>query len=441
MYYNTLPRIKLRTSRTCTIKLDSLNETRESFINICCGNGEKRCSLDNGLRIFAAVVEMQMMEYETATTDILNIFWGSQPETTYLERQFRTCSKIVSLIRSSTVQTTIDDIVKQLCDYFKVSMLNDNTHGNALRHLIFAVIGWSTMLYTPTFKSADSDFSTTMKYQNTQWFKKHSVAHVTDSSRRPIGAVLRNHGLIPIACPLGAESSEGSPTLLSVPHLNFYSLSKIGDVTITWVDNLSEHCKFDRYSRTKQLKLFRLPSLCATICLNRGDEALIGRLFRNHSCQQKCQARSETEARSYLIGVLLSYRLIFGQHALSRRIFRERERENAKWNGSIDPLLDALCGQEYVNGFDGAEDLLRERGVYDAHINFPHLGERLMDLADYSVTQKPRNLLEVWNDQRDPERLFTFKAVIIIGVLTIILGVLQVFVGVAQIAVSLQKQT
>ncbi|OTA95612.1 hypothetical protein M434DRAFT_379323 [Hypoxylon sp. CO27-5] len=439
MYYNTLPRIKLRTSRTDTIKLDSLTETRESFINICCGNRDKRCSLNNGLRIFAAVVEMQMLEYESATADILNILWGPQPETTYLERQFRTCSKIVSLIRSSTTQTTIDDIVKQLYDFFKRPTFTDHTHENVLRHLIFAVIGWSTMLYTPTFELAGSDFSTTTKYQNTQEFKKHPVTHVTDSSRRPIGALLRNYGFIPIICPLGAKPSGGSPTLLSVPHMNFYSLSKIGDVTIAWVDDLSEHCKFDRYSRTKQLKLFRLPSLCATICLNKGDETLIGGLFKNHSCQHKCQARSETEAKSYLNGVLLSYRLIFGQHALSRRIFRDREREKAKWNRAIDPLLDALCGQEYVNGFDGAGDLLRERGVYDAHINFPHLGERLMDLADYIKTQRPRNLLEVWNDQRDPERLFTFKAVIIIGIFTIVLSVLQVFVGVAQIAVSLHK--
>ncbi|KAI1410376.1 hypothetical protein F5Y13DRAFT_167653 [Hypoxylon sp. FL1857] len=379
---------------------------------------------------------MHMSEYESATADVLNILWGSQPKAPYLERQFQTCSKIVSLIRSSTVQTTIDDILKQLYDHFKISTLDDNIPEDVLRQLIFAVIGWSTMLYAPAFELAGADFPTLTKYGNTHGFNKHSVTRVTDMSRRPIGAILSCRGLIPIACSSGVESYKGFSTLLSVPHLNFYSLSRLGDVTITWVNDLSKHCEFDRYSKKKQLKLFRLPSLCATICLNQGDEALIGRLFKNHACQQKCQAISDTVARSYLIGVLLSYRLIFGQHPLSRRIFREKERERAKWDGSLDPLLDALCGQEYVNGFDGTEDLLRERGVYDAHINFPHLGARLMDLADYISTQKPRNLLEVWKDQRDPEKLLTFKAVIIIGGLTIALGVLQVFVGIAQIALQ-----
>jgi hypothetical protein len=143
--------------------------------------------------------------------------------------------------------------------------------------------------------------------------------------------------------------------------------------------------------------------------------------------------------RSYLVEVLLSYRLLFGQHRRSRQLFQEHERQNAKVDDKIDPLLDALCSNKGMDGFSSTNELLRERGVYNAQVNFPHLGARLMELADYSSCQRPRNLVEVWNDERDPERLLTFRAVLIVGMVGIFLGILQVLVGVAQVAISLKR--
>lgn len=136
--------------------------------------------------------------------------------------------------------------------------------------------------------------------------------------------------------------------------------------------------------------------------------------------------------------VLLSYRLLFGQHGPSRKLFREREWKKARWNGNIDSLLDALCGDKDMNDFSRTKEVLRERGVYNANVSFPHLGARLMDLEDYSTSQRPRNLLEVWNDVRDPERLLTFRAVLIIGGLGLFLGLVQVFVGIVQIVVQIK---
>lgn len=143
-------------------------------------------------------------------------------------------------------------------------------------------------------------------------------------------------------------------------------------------------------------------------------------------------------ARAYLIEVLLSYRLLFGQHTRSRQLFREHEVERAKCNGALDPLLSALCGDKDMEDFCGTKELLRERGVYNAQTNFPHLGPRLIELQDYSTSQRPRNISEVWNDERDPERLLTFKAVIIVGGASIFLSLLQIFVGLAQIAVAVR---
>jgi hypothetical protein len=143
-------------------------------------------------------------------------------------------------------------------------------------------------------------------------------------------------------------------------------------------------------------------------------------------------------ARSYLVEVLLSYRLLLGQNTRSRRLFREQELEKARCMDQLDPLLSALCGEKDV-GDVGVGELLRERGVYNAPTNFPHLGPRLMELQDYSTSQRPRNIKEVWNDGRDPERLLTFRAVIIVGGISIGLSFLQLLVGVAQLVVSIVK--
>ena len=78
-------------------------------------------------------------------------------------------------------------------------------------------------------------------------------------------------------------------------------------------------------------------------------------------------------------------------------------------------------------------DCLREHGVYSSTIDFPHLGKRLIDLQTYSIDQKPRRLLDVWNDHQDPQQSFAFWAVVIVGGLSIFLSLIQVFLGVAQL--------
>ncbi|KAI1097154.1 hypothetical protein F4804DRAFT_347412 [Jackrogersella minutella] len=436
MYY---PGKKAYIPRPPPLDLQSLHEAKTLFIKTCCGSRTQNLILDEGLKLFADLVEKRMLDYEDATTDVLNTLWVSHPETTYLERQFRTSTQIVSFIKYSDEQPTITDIAEKTFIHFGPSTTYDESHKNVMSQLVFAAIAWSTMLYSTKFDSLDGDSCTTTEVQLTHELANQSIPHAIDSAERPIGAMLRTRGLLPTAYQLTTISSPKLPTLLAVPHLNLYSLSQLGGVTITWTDELSKHCEFDRYGREKRLQMFRLPSLCAKLCLNKEEVTIIDQLFKSQISQQNSKYNLESSARSYLIEVLLSYRVLFGQHALSQRLFREKEREKAKWNGAVDPLLDALCRQEHVDGIDCIKELLHERGVYNADINFPYLGPRLLELADYSLSQRPRNLIEVWRDQRDFERFFTFRAVIIIGSVTIGLSILQIVVGIAQVAVSVRR--
>ncbi|KAI0104455.1 hypothetical protein F4814DRAFT_89835 [Daldinia grandis] len=439
MGYNTLPRIKRRTQSYILNGLDSetSNGLRASFIESCCGKGDSLCTLDGGLKLFIAITENRMLGYESATGGLFNAIWKSRADQPYPERQFELSDRIVSLIKSSTAQTTIDDIVKQLFDNSKTPVLDAKTHENIMRHFVFAAIGWSTLLYTPIFTTAGADFKIAETQSNGS-NEKQSVIPIEDSSQRPIGAMLRSHGLVPITCPQSAGLPRVLPDLL-VTHLNIHSLSHLGGVTILWVDDLSKHCEFNRYSKEKQLKLFRLPSLCAKICLSEDSQTLIDCLFKSHICRRNCQFNTNSVGKLYLAEVLLSYRLLFGQHSRSRKQFRTHEVENAKWNGTLDPLLDVLCGDRDLDDSTRIAELLHERNAYNVQDSFPHLGLRLTELADYISRQEPNGFLQAWNDQRNPERLLTLRAAIGIGLATVILGILQVLLGIAQLVISIYR--
>ncbi|KAI1654753.1 hypothetical protein F4813DRAFT_194892 [Daldinia decipiens] len=432
MGYNTLPRRKRRTPKNCS------NDIKAAFIENCSGKGDRLCALEGGLTIFIRMSETRMLDYQRATAELFNVIRKPRADQPFSERQFEVSDRIISLIKSSTAQTTIDDIVKQMFDDFKTPTQDAETCKNMMRHFVFAVIGWSTLLYTPIFTTADADFKIA-ETQSKRSQEKQSIIHIEDSSRRPIGAMLGSHGLVPITCPHNTRLPQDLPSRLPVTCLNLCSLSQLGGVTILWVDDLSKHCEFSRYSREKQLKLFRLPSLCAKICLSDDSETLIDRLFKSHICRNNCQFNTKSVGKSYLTEVLLSYRLLFGQHSRSRRLFRGQELERAKWNGTLDPLLGVLCGNKDVDDSTGIVELLHERNVYNVQDSFPHLGLRLAELADYISGQEPNDFLEVWNDSRNPEKLLTLKAAVKIGVATVILGIFQVLLGTAQLVISIYR--
>ena len=274
------PRIREKQRQRHEIKANTAQaQTRatEVYLDTCCGHGEKRHALGEGIQLFVNLTRVRMLAYESATADLMDDLSFSQPRSTYLDRQLEVTTHIANSIKSITVQTTIDDIVDQVCREYQVDMSTGKRHANVIRHLIFAAVGWSTMLYTATYKAEDADFTTTETTIEGSSTVSSAKQHVAHSSKRPIGAVLRNLGLIPIACPPRPGSSQGLPSLLAVTHLNFFSLARLGDVKITWTDDLAKHCDFDRYGRKKELKLFRLPSFCASICLSESNETLLGR--------------------------------------------------------------------------------------------------------------------------------------------------------------------
>ncbi|KAK7990147.1 hypothetical protein PG989_010462 [Apiospora arundinis] len=236
-----------------------------SFINSCSGSSGSVNAFKQGLDLFADLAVKRMGEYEPATSGLLDELFESRPDTTYAERQLEVSTWIARFIlKTTSTQTTVDDLVNGIFKEYNVTANDRSPNEDSLRHLVFAAIGWCTMLYTAALQSTDIDFTTTTitRHCERQVTTKLSEAN---SSKRPIGTILRNRGLMPLACPIKNDPTSSVPVLLPVTHLNYYSLSRLGQVKITWVDDLSQHCEFERYGPTGDIKLFRLPSLCAMI--------------------------------------------------------------------------------------------------------------------------------------------------------------------------------
>lgn len=130
--------------------------------------------------------------------------------------------------------------------------------------------------------------------------------------------------------------------------------------------------------------------------------------------------------------VLLSYRLLFGQHRKSRDLFNSHEMTKASWHGSIDPLLARICGQSQDISHLFQDDPMIEQDFYDTIIEFPFLGPRLEILQKYARSRRPRQFLDVWRDTRDPTQWLTIWVVVTIGGATVVFSIMQIVLAFIQ---------
>jgi hypothetical protein len=125
------------------------------------------------------------------------------------------------------------------------------------QHLVVAVIGWSTFMFT--YESGNQHQHSIVVQLDEP--KQLSMNLKIASNRRP-GALLRSFELLD-------ELSDDiiiQDRLLYLATLNFWSLKNIGNLHIIWVPHISQHLMLDVATRT--LYLFQYPTLCASQCQN-----------------------------------------------------------------------------------------------------------------------------------------------------------------------------
>lgn len=154
----------------------------------------------------------------------------------------------------------------------------------AVYQLLFILIGLITFFYEPILSpekgllqvnvgDAEDDKRKRRSLRRLIW---SSEITIDKGSRLSLADLLRNlcGGKLPISYNAGPTVGK-SGDILETTNLNYYTLSKVANIEIIWVDSLLQHLDFDR--RSKTLKIFRFPSFCYLMCFGDLDKTYLDR--------------------------------------------------------------------------------------------------------------------------------------------------------------------
>jgi hypothetical protein len=252
---------------------------RDGFIAAIQGaNHELEQLVKNGLRAYASYLEHQISTCVSKSGPEWSEVFGPTPKNQWVPQIFNALTIVTKFFDTSDSQSSLDDVVRHLLAEAQIWGARSRLHvlqahdsdgdGTTLlleHHLVFACLGWSSMLYTPFH-----DFSSTSDFQILRADSMSS--HLTNNAaavlkspdiHRPMGTMLRRMGLLPITCPAMPPFRNGegeSTTFMKLPTLCYSSIREVGGVSILWVNNLIEHCRFD--AKRQELKVFRFPAYC-----------------------------------------------------------------------------------------------------------------------------------------------------------------------------------
>jgi len=339
----------------------------------------------------------------------------------------------INHISRSQDNLSIEEIQEKLIE--EDIFLSDSGSSDVLvvqRRLIFAMLGWQSMLFLPAFDTRRASSLNIYKAPGQPnsglVFDDWSVPiSLTD---RPLAILLKAFGnLLParssssnnIASELSKQAF--SWTSLSSSDVNAYLLHTLLRVNIQWVDTLSLHLDYEK--STRSLSIFRHPSFCLAMLQSKGA---IYSFASTESDPIDPRATSD-EITHFLRETLLSYRLLFGQAKPSRRFFRNMFKSETVLSCNSDPLLRLLCLDQYF-----AHPMVPpDRTLYLIDRDFLVLGRRVERIADELKVANPKSLIDLLRDRRDTLQYWTFWFVVIIGGVGILLSILQVILAAIQV--------
>lgn len=330
---------------------------------------------------------------------------------------------------------SIDEIIIHLR---KIGMLDDAEELlEAQRLLIFAVLGWGSMLYQAAFNVCslqelaihqDSD-------QPQSGLVFDTLRVPADLSDRPLSILLKAFGNILPApssniAQVASENSKiaSSWTPLYPTETNAYLLHTLLRVHIRWVDALALHLDYDKSSRT--LSLFTYPSFCLEM-LHSGGMIYSFANIEEYGPDLRADRDNKDDISQFLQEVLLSYRLLFGQSAKSRRLFRHTFKPPGGHGNLADFLLPLICTRKQL--VDTPKSIPMDRPIYFTARDFPVLYDRIEIISKELKDARPKSIHDLIRDRRDTLQYWTFWLVAIIGGISILLSLIQVVLQAVQL--------
>jgi hypothetical protein len=366
---------------------------------------------------------------------------ASPAATDIIELVSRTCRAIRGLDHR---QRSIDDIVTAILQTYPTSTESKKEESlHYGRHVVFAILGCLTQTYSAvTNVTADNLSITPLSVES-------SDSQPLEKASRPLRTLLRGFRLPMIQ--IEEAKTKTSEFSLNVHDLNLSSLqTDVGGkpLDVVWVDDTRAHLHLDEQQGC--LMIFRLPAFCLVNSLPECTSSIFhlqvqsrtltySQLISNNRIMDDYDvpvSQSQYQSIAVLHEILTTYRIIFGQSKPSRRLFHKSEKAKACKFGTVDPVLERLCGSEkhHLDCF-----LIAGQGQAHHTANFPHFGLRLEKLQAYATSRKPTRIREKWKDRRNRAEWAAFWTLLIVGALSILLSIIQIALAAAQLQVALRQ--
>ncbi|KID91918.1 hypothetical protein MGU_00829 [Metarhizium guizhouense ARSEF 977] len=323
---------------------------------------------------------------------------------------------------------TIDGITDTLIENGTISVTDNNEAYQSARQLIFAILGWQTMLYKPDLLShVNGEFNISDETDNYRGEARVRLVQSQHSGKQDLPSFLLGFGMmLPPRQYCAFDDSDERKLFhrtkrITPKDLNAHVLTKVCGIRLQWVDSLSCHLELDRLSGT--LFLYRYPSFCVWTLQQRNTQEQAIDVI--HRCGSKNPGRKpwarERDIPELLQEILLSYRLLFGQSGRSRNLFRKLRPFQGIPNEGHDKFLSSICGMKKFK----CPIKLIERKEYDLSGDFSHFRSRMVQLNSYTSSKKPRSIFQLWRDKRGSIAWIALWSVLIFSLVSILLGVVQ----------------
>ena len=173
----------------------------------------------------------------------------------------------VATLLLSQPEPSIDSIVDALTERNLLLPSSSERERISYRTLVFAILGWQTMLYQPAFGDApSSSLAVVDELDGHQGQAFLALKQDQEKAEVSIDAFLLGFGLLipPKNACISEDPEEqqafNAISMVECGEFNANLLESIAHIKFKWVDTLSIHLEYNRAANT--LYLFRRPSFC-----------------------------------------------------------------------------------------------------------------------------------------------------------------------------------
>ncbi|TPX12800.1 uncharacterized protein E0L32_006680 [Thyridium curvatum] len=296
--------------------------------------------------------------------------------------------------------------------------------------LIFLFVGWITCLYNPIVDGLPDRL--TVKQESKSLFEQPQQPL---DGKKHLSLFIHDFGMVLFKKVHGPDLStlSSSDDVIQVSILNAAHLRQVRKLRIEWTRSIGTHLELDTSANC--LKLFCLTSIPHLQFRNPSSPLcqFISTFYDDHTRPDGFTTQGLVDE------IMLSYEIIFQNNSGAKKVYRKQRKTIRKQHGEdIDPLLDEQCGFSLSSRNSNAVDKSKNRQQTFRKVEFPILGDRLMELQAFARQEPANKFWRIIRDKSDTKEWYQFIVVVIFGSVALLLAVTNTGLAIAQLVFAIK---